>query len=107
MEHAVKNGGIKLDSFSGNHNFYTRNGFHPVSYCEFNKEYAPVGWDEKRDELEDVVFYVYTGEKKQTNWKIIKNSVKKFSGDDAYDEAMKYRDSFITGEMGKWQVKKI
>ena len=107
IEQAVKNGGIKLDSFSGNHNFYTRNGFYPVSYCEFNKEYAPVGWDEKRDRLEDVVFYVYTGEKKQTDWDIIKNSVKKFSGDDAYDEAMKYRDSFITGEMGKWQVKKI
>ena len=33
---AVANGGTKLDSYAGNHKFYCKNGFEPVSWCAFN-----------------------------------------------------------------------
>ena len=57
---AVKAGGDRLDSFSGNHKFYTKNGFEPVSWCEFDPEFAPEDW---RDEFghEPIIFYRYTG----------------------------------------------
>lgn len=58
---AVDNGGIKLDSYEGNHDFYTKCGFEPVSWCKWDSEYAPPGWDDKRDSIEDIVFYKYTG----------------------------------------------
>ena len=41
IKFAVKNGGVKLDSFSGNHKFYTRNGFEPESWTSFNEKYTP------------------------------------------------------------------
>ena len=58
---AVKAGGKKLDSYDGNFKFYTHCGFEPVSWCEFNEEYAPPGWDKNRDTKEPVVFFKYTG----------------------------------------------
>lgn len=95
LELAVKNGGKKLDSFAGNHRFYTRNGFEPVSWCEFNEEFAPDGWEKGAMEPEDIVFYKYTGKKKQTTWEDVRHTVKKFTGEDAYDLAMKYRDEEV------------
>lgn len=59
---AVANGGRKLDAFGKRlYDFYTRNGFEPVSCTDFNKEYAPDGWDENLDDEEPIVFYVYSG----------------------------------------------
>ena len=43
LREAVRMGGNRLDSFGGNHDFYVRCGFEPVSYTPFNVEYAPSG----------------------------------------------------------------
>lgn len=61
MRLAVENGGVKLDSYSGNHGFYLNCGFEPVSWCAWDDQYAPDGWDSSRDSREDIVFYKYTG----------------------------------------------
>ena len=58
---AVKAGGTKLDSFDGNFGFYTKCGFEPVSWCYFEKEHAPKGWNEYRDKKEPVIFFKYVG----------------------------------------------
>jgi len=71
---AIANGGDRLDSFEGNHDFYVRNGFEPVSWCKFSDEHAPDEWKAQNkgfyngmpdDKLnvprEDVIFYRYTG----------------------------------------------
>lgn len=105
MEHAVANGGKKLDSFAGNWMFYRKCGFEPVSWTPFNKTYAPEGWQEGVDEEEPVVFFAYTGAKKKmseeesdaemTKW-LSENAP--FTGDSGYDEAMKARDAAISKE---------
>lgn len=64
LKEAVKNGGLKLDSFDGNFSFYVRNGFKPVSWCKFDEEYAPEGWRKNRDSPESVVFFKYVGSDK-------------------------------------------
>lgn len=89
LKQAVKNGGIKLDSFHGNHAFYSRNGFKPISYCTFDEKYAPPGWKRGINDPEDVVFYIYTGEMKETKWEDVKDKVKRYS---SYDKAMKKRE---------------
>lgn len=61
MEFAVQNGGTKLDSYEGNHGFYTKMGFEPVSWTPFDEKYAPPGWEKGRDAAEAVIFYKYTG----------------------------------------------
>ena len=61
LEWAVNHGGVKLDSYSGNHRFYISNGFEPISWCEFDKNFAPPDWDEKRDKPEPIIFYRYIG----------------------------------------------
>lgn len=58
---AVKNGGTKLDSYDGNHGFYVKCGFEPVSWCAWNGDYAPDDWSESRDVPENIIFYKYTG----------------------------------------------
>ena len=77
MAEAVKNGGTKLDSYSGNHGFYLKCGFEPVSWCDWDDEYAPDdwktvngftddSWKSKSDKTfavkrEPIIFYKYTG----------------------------------------------
>lgn len=61
MKMAVSNGGVKLDSFSGNHAFYADNGFTPVSWTNFDEKYAPSGWKESGMGHEPIVFYKYVG----------------------------------------------
>ncbi|EMB19592.1 hypothetical protein HMPREF9733_02692 [Treponema denticola SP33] len=94
IRYAVNNGGVKLDSYAGNHKFYTKNGFEPVSYVSFNEEYAPKDWKKgvKGYEKEDIIFYKYTGKKNETKWKDIKTNIKHFAD---YEDAMKYRDGLI------------
>lgn len=89
LEKAVRNGGIKLDSFSGNHNFYARNGFKPISWCEFNEEFAPDDWMGKK---EDIIFYIYIGEVNKLSLAEFKNQVK---GSVDYDVAMTIRDNLL------------
>ncbi|WP_252899456.1 hypothetical protein [Lactococcus fujiensis] len=48
---AVENGGTKLDSYAGNHLFYTKNGFEPISWCKWDDEYAPEGWNGKPENI--------------------------------------------------------
>lgn len=60
LKEAVKQGGIKLDSYSGNHKFYQQCGFEPVSWCKWEDEYAPDDWNENFDR-EHIIFYKYTG----------------------------------------------
>ncbi len=61
LARAVEMGGVKLDSYAGNHNFYTKNGFEPVSWVKWDDRYAPAGWDESRDKREPIIFYRYVG----------------------------------------------
>jgi hypothetical protein len=67
---AVANGGKKFDSYNGNHGFYMRNSFEPVSWCAWDQRWAPDDWDEKEapndfkrgvDTPEDIIFYKYVG----------------------------------------------
>ncbi|MGF0055550.1 phage minor capsid protein [Peptoniphilaceae bacterium SGI.097] len=60
IHYAVEHGGVKLDSYSGNHDFYQRCGFEPVSWCRWNGEFAPPDWKKEFRE-EPVVFYKYVG----------------------------------------------
>lgn len=92
IRYAVDNGGVKLDSYDGNHVFYTKNGFEPVSYVSFNEEYAPKDWRKGIDQPEDIIFYKYTGNKNMTEWKDVKKDIKRF---DDYYEAMHFRDILL------------
>lgn len=92
MDLAVKNGGKKLDSFSGNHDFYIKCGFEPVSWTPFNEAYAPDGWRKGIDKPEPVVFYKYTGKKVTTKLADFLANTKPFEGDDGYDRAMEARN---------------
>ena len=72
LEWAVNHGGVKLDSYSGNHEFYVSNGFEPISWCEFDKNFAPPDWDEKRDKPEPIIFYRYIGNDPEKKKEIMK-----------------------------------
>ena len=61
LKFAVAHGGMKLDAFGALWPFYTKNGFEPVSVTDFDREYAPDGWDPDRDDEEPIIFYRYTG----------------------------------------------
>ena len=93
MSKAVKAGGNKLDSYEGNHAFYIRQGFEPVSWCKWDSNYAPEGWDAKRDAPEDIIFYKYTG--KVSKYKTADDFKKSVVASDNYDKAQKVRDDSI------------
>ena len=61
LEKAVEMGGVKLDSYEGNHKFYIKCGFEPVSWCEWNPKFAPDDWNAERDKPEPIIFYRYVG----------------------------------------------
>ncbi|MGN0743888.1 MAG: hypothetical protein ACI4MZ_01250 [Christensenellales bacterium] len=92
LKFAVANGGTKLDSFSGLWKFYSKNGFEPVSWTPFDKNYAPDGWKEEYDE-EPVIFWKYTGGK--TKYLNHKDFIKSVPPDDSYEEAKIKRDKEI------------
>ena len=89
IDFAVKNGGKKLDAFSGLYYFYRNRGFEPVSWTQFNEEYAPSDWVKGRDEAEPVIFWKYTGNKTELSKEEFLNKVKPSEG---YDEAKNVRD---------------
>lgn len=99
LRYAVAKGGIKLDSYDGNYKFYRKCGFEPVSYCEFDEEFAPEGWKKERDRPEDIIFFKYTGnlseyEKVDDFYDVVDAS--EGDGDlTAYDVAEKVRDDSL------------
>lgn len=94
LREAVRMGGNRLDSFGGNHDFYVRCGFEPVSYTPFNERYAPDGWRESGCGHEPVVFYRYVGvgNVRNTDLNAWINRTPAFTGEDGYEDAMRYRD---------------
>ena len=94
----VKEGGCKLDSYAGNHLFYTSNGFEPVSWCRFSEQFAPEGWRESGALEEPIVFYVYTGEPFDIDIEVfLERTPETKDGSDkyAYDIAKRIRDEKI------------
>jgi len=89
---AVNKGGKKLDSFGGNHDFYTRNGFEPISYVRFDENYAPKGWKKGVNDKEPVVFYKYTGKASKIKLETFMKETKESA---SYEEAKKKRDKSI------------
>ena len=92
IKFAVDNGGDRLDAFSGLYGFYAKQGFEPVSWVEFNEEYAPEGWRKGIDAPEPVIFYKYTG--KRTPLKL-NEFLKSVSPSSDYDTAYEIRDRSI------------
>ena len=90
---AVKNGGIKLDSYDGNHVFYQKCGFEPVSWCKWVDDYAPDDWRPEYGR-ENIVFYRYTGEVPD-KVKPISDFYASVPASSSYDEAMELRDRLI------------
>lgn len=90
LKKAVENGGDRLDAFGPTlHQFYTKNGFEPVSWCEFDEQYAPEGWVKGRDNPEPVIFYKYTGKRTQEGYHDFLGRVR---ASDGYDSAYAMRD---------------
>lgn len=87
---AVKNGGKKLDAFSGLYGFYSKAGFEPVSWTPFDERYAPPGWEKGRDAPEPVIFWKYTG--KQTIYQKAAEFIANVKPSGSYDEAKEIRD---------------
>ena len=58
VQFAISLGGSKLDSFSGNSEFYKKLGFHilPEETLSFDPQYAPEDWKEEYGR-EDVLFF--------------------------------------------------
>lgn len=96
MKAAVENGGMMLDSYSGNHAFYTKCGFEPVSWCKFDEQYAPPGWKKNRDDPEAVIFYKYTG--RCTAEKSPNKFLSTVAPSADYDEAMSARNALLGEE---------
>lgn len=94
LEKAVELGGIKLDSFSGNHDFYQKCGFKAVSWCKFEEEHAPEDWDKDRDKPEPVVFYKYVG-KPLTDSEDLDDFLRNNKPFKNYKDAQDYRDKEI------------
>lgn len=92
LQKAIEHGGKKLDSYSGNHMFYTRMGFEPVSWCEWDEKYAPDGWVKGTDEPEPIIFYKYTGKSNDEEVSVFLDKVKPSKD---YEEAQKTRDNSI------------
>ena len=93
IEQAVKEGGRKVDSYEGNHAFYAKCGFEPVSWTKFNPEYAAPGTPP-----EDVIFYIYTGNKRKMTVDESHDDLEKFKASVSaknYDEAGKIRDEIL------------
>ena len=99
LAYAVKNGGTKLDSYEGNHRFYTKNGFEPVSWCKWDPNYEDgaraQGWSpDKGDQREAIVFYRYVGKGKVKHTDLSKFK-KEVPASDDYDTAYARRDASL------------
>lgn len=99
---AIIHGGDRLDSFTGNHEFYLKCGFEPVSWCEFSNDPKdwPPDYNPLKDKKEPIIFYKYTGEfnKKRPT---IEEFKKRHKACSSYQEAMDVRDAEIDKRRGK------
>jgi hypothetical protein len=93
LSQAVAAGGTKLDSYDGNHGFYVKCGFEPVSWCKWSDEFAPTGWDSSRDAREDIIFYKYTGGRSE--YKTAQSFKDSVAASADYGEAQKVRDDSL------------
>ena len=93
LAQAVAAGGVKLDSYEGNHGFYIKCGFEPVSWCKWDDQFAPSGWDESRDSREDIIFYKYTGG--SSSYKTAADFKNAVAASTDYGAAQKARDDSI------------
>lgn len=100
LQEAVAAGGNKLDAFdttakgkgSSLARVYARKGFREVARVDFNPEYAPPDMPQEIKDLNpDIVVMVYDP---NNEMKIKSRRFDKYS----YDEAMDYRDSYVTPE---------
>ena len=101
MACAVEHGGNRLDSYEGNHRYYRKCGFEPVSWTKFDPQYAPAGTP-----AEDVVFYAYTGNKVKFRRDTgeDKAELDDFKGREkamSYEAASIFRDNFIERQKGQ------
>lgn len=107
LRYAVENGGDRLDAFGDYlYKFYTRNGFMPVSWTPFNKEYAPFEWREAKKrgldvEEEPIIFYKYTGAVCDIPYEDFLKNTAPYEGEDGYDKAEKARNERIKDEVQK------
>lgn len=103
LKFAVDHGGVKLDSFSGNHEFYQKCGFEPVSWTPFADidGVRPGDWDRNRDAKEPVIFYRHTGKVGHESVADFIARVRACEGENGYDEAKKIRDNLIKKEKSK------
>ena len=90
---AVKNGGKKLDAFSGLYGFYSKCGFEPVSWTPFDEQYAPPGWRKGKDEEEPVIFWKYTG--KKPKYKNSAEFMENVAASENYEAAKEMRDKEV------------
>ncbi len=101
LSHAVSMGGKKLDAFGKLYGFYIKNGFEPVSWCEFDENYAPDGWTKGRDDPEPVIFFKYTGRSRDEIANDFGNDhyeyVKRVDASADYDAAKEVRDKSLKG----------
>ena len=98
MACAVARGGDRLDSYEGNHRYYRKCGFEPISWTEYDPQY--------KTPPEDVVFYAYTGNKvkfkrKTDEDKIDLEKFKRKTDALSYDAASVFRDNFIKRQKGQ------
>lgn len=95
LKMAVEKGGIKLDSFDGNNRFYQRSGFEPISWCKFERKFAPPDWKEEYGE-EQIIFYAYTGKmKSEEEVEKVEDFYKRVKISEDYDKAKNVRNDFI------------
>lgn len=114
MTTAILAGGEKLDCYThydiGLWRLYHSWGFIPVCKVKFDEQYRPDDWNDAKfppDNRPDIVFWIYNGDPVEetvrkraegsyaTYSKKFYEDLKEFSGDDAYGEAMAYRDAIL------------
>lgn len=96
MAKAVEKGGVKLDSFQGNHRFYRKCGFEAVSWCEWDENYAPEGWKPEY-KPEAVIFYKYTGNfpKSEGDIESAEDFMDRIPASKDYGEALEIRENSL------------
>ncbi|MGI6157667.1 MAG: hypothetical protein ACOYH4_04260 [Saccharofermentanales bacterium] len=62
MDEAVRQGGLKLDTYEGNYVFYRKCGFEPVSWTKFYDAWRQMTGN-LNNRKENIIFFKYTGNK--------------------------------------------
>ena len=90
IQKAVEEGGRTLDNYDGYlTKIYEKNGFRVVSRTPFNEAFAPEGYNKEKHGTPDIVTMIYDPLKK------LDIKEKTFKGENGYDKAIEYRNSFM------------